>query len=354
MKAVRYYGPGDIRVDDIPEPVTGDKQVKIKVAWNGICGSDLHTYFVLPTHGPTLTTPHPTTHETLPVVMGHEFSGTIVELGKAVDSDKFSVGQNVVVEPIISCGQCGPCLSGIKNLCHQITFIGIGGWGGGLAEYTVANEDLVHVLPDNIPLEVGALIEPLAVVWHALKISHFKPGSSVLIIGAGPIGLLLLKVLKGEDASWIGVSEPAAIRRETALKLDASVVFDSLSHDVPAETYRLTNGGADVVFDCAGIQASLDTALGAVRTQGNVVVISLFEKKPVIDMRVLQNKEAILTSSLTYNRRHAEVLKAVSEGRIPGLEELITRKIGLDDFVEKGIKALIAEKDKQIKILVHP
>ncbi|KAH9834786.1 alcohol dehydrogenase GroES domain protein [Rhodofomes roseus] len=353
MKAVRYYGPGDIRVDDIPEPSPGDKQIKIKVSV--LCGSDLHSYFVLQAPvSPTLTTPHPTTQETLPVVMGHEFSGTIVELGKAVDTSKFSVGQKVVVEPLISCGKCGPCLSGTRNLCHQITFIGIGGWGGGLAEYTVTNENLVHVLPDNIPLDIGALIEPLAVSWHAMKISHFKPGSNVLIIGAGPVGLLLLKILKAEGASWIGVSEPAAARRETAIKLDASAVFNPLTEDVIAETVRATDGGADVVFDCAGIQASLDAALGAVRTQGNVVEVAIWEKNPVINILTLQTKEAILTASLAYDRRHAELLKVVAEGRIPNLEELITRKIALEDFVEKGIKALIAEKDTQIKILVHP
>ncbi|KAH9931565.1 alcohol dehydrogenase GroES domain protein [Fomitopsis serialis] len=351
MKAVRYYGPGDIRVDNIPEPTTGDKQIKIK----HVCGSDLHSYFVLQTPvSPTLTTPHPTTQETLPVVMGHEFSGTIVELGKAVDISKFSVGQNVVVEPLISCGKCGPCLSGTRNLCHQISFIGIGGWGGGLAEYTVTNEDLVHVLPDSIPLDVGALIEPLAVSWHAMKISRFKRGSSVLIIGAGPIGLLLLKILKAEGASWIGVSEPAAARRATAVKLGVSAVYNPLTEDVVAETFRATDGGADVVFDCAGIQASFDAALAAVRTQGNVVEVAVWETNPVIKMGALQTKEAILTASQAYDRRHEELLKVVAEGRIPNLEELITSKIALDDFVEKGIKTLIAEKDTQIKILVHP
>ncbi|KZT64228.1 alcohol dehydrogenase zinc-binding domain-containing protein [Daedalea quercina L-15889] len=351
MKAIRYYGPGDMRVDDMPEPVTGDRQVKIKLLTLhvlSVCGSDLHSYFAVPTAvSPTLTKPHSVTQETLPIVMGHEFSGTIVEVGKAVTPGKFSVGQNVVVEPLISCGNCGPCVSGTRNLCRQISFIGIGGWGGGLAEYTVTNEELVHVLPENIPLEIGALIEPLAVSWHAVKISRFKPGSSVLIIGAGPIGLLLLKILTAEGASWIGVSEPATARRETAMRLNASAVFNPLSEDVVEATYRATNGGADVVFDCAGIQASFDAALGAVKTQGNVVEVAVWDTNPVINMNALQTKETILTASQAYDRRHTELLKMVAEGRIPNLEELITSKIALDDFVEKGIKVLIAEKDTQ-------
>ncbi|KAI0725437.1 alcohol dehydrogenase GroES domain protein [Fomitopsis betulina] len=351
MKAVRYYGPGDMRVENIPEPVTGDKQIKIKVC---LCGSDVHSWFTLQTPvSPTMTTPHPTTRETLPVVMGHEFSGTIVELGKLVDASRFSVGQNVVVEPLISCGKCGPCIAGTRNLCRDISFIGIGGWGGGLAEYTVTNEDLVHVLPDSIPLDVGALIEPLAVSWHAVKISCFKPGNSVLIIGAGPVGIRL-PVGRAEGAGWIGVSEPAAARRETALKLHASAAFNPLSEDTVALTYRATHGGADVVYDCAGIQASFDAALAAVRTQGNVVEVAVWEKNPVINISALQTKEAVLTASQAYDRRHPELINAVAEGRFSNLEELITRRIALDDFVEKGIKTLIADKDTQIKILVHP
>ncbi|KAI0943552.1 hypothetical protein AcW1_002689 [Taiwanofungus camphoratus] len=288
--------------------------------------------------------------------MGHEFSGTITELGKGVDTQKFAVGDNVVAEPVISCMEpsCGPCSSGTRNICPHTTFIGIGGRGGGLAEYIAVDQESVHVLPAGISLEIGALMEPLAVVWHAVKRSNFTAGDSVLIIGAGPIGLLLLKVLRALDASWVGVSEPASQRRDMALKLSASAAFDPLSDDIVSETARATDGrGAAVVFDCAGIQASLDTALAAVRARGNVVEVAVWETSPVLDIGALQKKEIILTASQSFSRVHSELLQAVAGGKLTGLEDLITRKIALEEFVDKGIKALIEEKDSQSKTLIH-
>jgi len=357
MRAIRYYGPGDIRVDEIPEPVAGDGQVKIKIAWNGICGSDVHSYFSFLLPSPTASDPHPVTKETLPVVMGHEFSGTIVELGPNVDSNRLSIGQNVVVEPVISCMKptCASCTSGTRNICPHTTFIGIGGWGGGLAEYIAIKQEFVHVLPPSLSLEIGALIEPLSVAWHAVKRSTLAEGDSALIIGAGPIGLLLLKVLRASGASWIGVSEPAAQRRDTALRLSASAVFDPLSTNVAEETLKATKGvGASVVFDCAGIQASLDTALTAVRPRGNVVEVAVWDKSPMLDITALQSKEILLTASQACDREHPELIQAVADGKLPGLEDLITKKIPLEDLLEEGILALARDRDTQIKILVHP
>lgn len=357
MRAVRYYGPGDLRVEQIPEPVAGDGQVKIKIAWNGICGSDLHAWFSHIKPYPTMTEPQYVTGETLPVVMGHELSGTIAELGKGVDTSKFHVGQRVVVEPILSCNEpiCRPCMAGTRNLCNHLTFIGIGGGGGGLAEYFSVKQELVFPLPDNISLEVGALMEPLSVVWHAVNRSNLKDGDSVLVLGAGPIGLLLLKVLRARGAGWIGVSEPAAVRRQTALKFGASATFDPLSTNIVTETEAATGGhGADVVFDCAGLQVSIDTALAAVRTRGSIVNVAVWEKPISMNLNKLSKKECTLTSTIGCDRVHAELIQAVASGKLTGLEELITSKIALEDTVEKGIMALINEKDTQIKILVHP
>ncbi|KZT08048.1 alcohol dehydrogenase GroES domain protein [Laetiporus sulphureus 93-53] len=346
MKAARYHAPGDVRIENIPEPVASK-----------VCGSDVHWYLSSVPVAPTATKPHPVTKETLPVVMGHEFSGTIVELGDGVDESRLAVGQNVVAESVISCMQptCTSCSDGTRNVCPHTTFIGIGGWGGGLAEYIAVRQEAVHVLPESIPLEVGAMIEPLSVAWHAVKRSSFVPGDSVLIIGAGPIGLLLLKVLRAQGASWIGMSEPAAQRRETALRFSASAAYDPRATDVVLETKKETGGrGASIVFDCAGIQASLDTALAAVRPRGNVVEVAVWDKSPMLDITTLQGKEILLTASQACDREHPELIQAVADGKFPGLEELITRKIVLDDLVEEGIKALINDKDRQIKILVHP
>ncbi|OCH91175.1 alcohol dehydrogenase GroES domain protein [Obba rivulosa] len=357
MKAARYYGPGNIRIEEIPEPVPKPGQVKIKVAWNGICGSDLHSYLTMLWVSPA-TEPNSITKEKLPVTMGHEMSGTIVELGEGVDTNHFSVGQNVVVEPLISCmnDYCASCLEGRRNVCPSMNFIGIAGWGGGLAEYITVDQELVHILPPRIPLEAGAMIEPLAVGWHAVNRSEFKAGNNVLVVGAGPIGLLLVKVLRARGASWIGVSEPAAARCKLALALGADDVFDPLTADVSAEVRKVTGGsGADVVFECSGIEAGLHTALNAVRARGNIVNISVWEKPPAFDVNLLMMREATFTATIGYESRvFPDLLRAVGEGKLDGIEALVTRKIALEEVVEKGIKALLHEKDTQIKILVHP
>ncbi|KAJ8522415.1 hypothetical protein ONZ45_g1002 [Pleurotus djamor] len=357
MKAARYYGPGDIRIDDIPIPRLKPGQVKIKVAWNGICGTDLHAYQMqLPMTG-TLTTPNPQSGETLPVTFGHEFSGTIVELGEDVDK-KFAIGQNVCVEPIMTCmkDSCRSCREGSRNVCPKLGWIGITGWGGGLSEYICVDQLTVHILPPNVSLEIGAMIEPLAVAYHSVKRSGFKKGDTALVVGAGPIGQFLLKALKAVDpTARVIVSEPAQLRREYALAHGATIAFNPLKDDLEAIINKATGGeGADIVFDAAGIQASIDACIKGVRPRGTIVVVAVWEEAPKINMNVLLMKEATLTGIMCYDRVHTELIEAVSAGKMPNIEDLITSKISLEDVVGKGFEALMKEKDKQVKILVHP
>ncbi|KAI0366538.1 L-threonine 3-dehydrogenase [Pilatotrama ljubarskyi] len=362
MKALRYHGPKDIRLDNIPEPVVGPKQVKVKIAWCGICGTDLHTYEGHPMPGitPTATDPHPITGDTLPIVIGHEFSGTIVELGPRVDTSKYSIGQNVAVVPLVSCmqGDCPGCSQpDMCNHCTKCWALGMSsGTNGGLAEYAAVNQELVHVLPPNTSLEVGALIEPLAVVWRAAKRGSIKAGDKVLILGAGPIALLMLHVARVFGASWIGVSGRRPVRCELARKHGASAVFDTTNPgmDVGVETLKATGNGVDVVVDCAGSQVTLDTALIAVRAGGTIVSLADWQTKPVIDMRIMLYKEIVLTSSLGYSNDHPEVLKAIAEKRLGDLESLVTQRASLEEFMEKGIMALTREKDRHVKVLIHP
>jgi len=359
MKAARYYGPDDIRVEQVPEPQPKKGQVKIKIAWNGICGTDLHAYLAPFVMFPTATVPNGITGETLPVTLGHEFSGTIVELGEGIDPASYSVGQAVCVEPVFSCmktNSCAACHAGTRNLCPDVNVIGIGGFGGGLAEYIAVDENLVHKLPDNVSLEIGACIEPLAVAWYAVKKSNFKPGDKVLICGTGPIGMFLLKVLRSFDASTTIITcEPAELRRSLSLEHGATLALDPLSTDVTAAVLKATEArGVDIAFDAAGVQVSLDTCLSSVKTRGLVVNVAAWEMTPKVDLNLMLIREITITATNTYTGIHPELLQAVSSGRLPGVEGLITSKVRLDDVVEKGIKVLLSEKDKQVKILVHP
>lgn len=361
MKAARYYGPGNVKLDQVPEPEAKERQVKIKIAWNGICGSDLHAYLATIPFFPTETVPNSLTGETLPIILGHEISGTIVSLGTGVDEHKWKVGQNVIIESIISCRKesCSSCASGAWNVCPFTTCIGIGGWGGGLSEYIALDTDYVHILPEGISLEVGAILEPLAVAWYGVKTSGFKQGQTALITGAGPIGLFLLKVLRSIDPSaTVIVSEPAFARRQFALNHGATIVVDSSGSDptiVVGAVMKATNGvGVDIAFDAAGSQAGLDSALPSIRPRGLYLDIGVFDESPQVNMNLVLTREITIKATAAYSGIHPEMLEAVAAGKFKGIEEFITRKIAIEHLVEKGIMTLLHEKDKHVKIIVHP
>ncbi|GAB7360463.1 hypothetical protein MBLNU230_g8415t1 [Neophaeotheca triangularis] len=352
MSALRFHGKEDLRLEQIEEPKCGKGQIKIKPAWCGICGSDLHEYM----GGPSLvpTTPHPITGESVPVTFGHEFSGTIEEIGEGVDG-KYSVGDRVCVQPIIYDGTCGSCQDGLVNCCDQNGFVGLSGWGGGLSEHVVVPDYAVYQLPDNVSMEIGALIEPLAVGWHAVNISPFTPTSSALILGGGPIGLAVLQALKARGCQQILVSEVSSKRKEFALAFGADAVLDPTRDDIVAQCRQLCdNRGPDIVFDCAGVQAGLDQAILAVRARGTIVNIAVWEKPFSMNANHMLFRERKWVGVATYVKGDfEEVLEAIAQGRFPHVEKMITKRIGLGEVVEGGFKTLIREKDQQVKILVR-
>ncbi|KAF8892877.1 alcohol dehydrogenase GroES domain protein [Infundibulicybe gibba] len=324
-----------------------------------VCGSDLHAYLAEVPKFPTANTPDPLSGQTLPITLGHEISGTVVELGAGVAKGRLSVGTNVVVDPLVSCMRtetCQPCRDGNRNICPLVNCIGIGGWGGGLAEYITVNAKYVYALPAHLSLEVGACLEPLAVAWHAVKRAKFQEGQSALVIGAGPIGLSLLMVLRSFSPSTpILVSEPAKTRRAFALDHGATQALDPTTADVVAAALAATNGnGVDMVFDAAGVQASLNTAIAAVRPRGVICNVAMWERDASLNVNQLLLKEIWITGTAAYDGIHEELIQAVAEGKITGIEKLITNRIPIEDVVEKGIMSLLEEKDTQVKILVHP
>lgn len=350
MKAVRFHGKNDLRYEDIPVPEVGKDQVKIRPSWVGICGSDLHEYL----GGPNLcpTTPHPITKETVPLTFGHEFSGIIEQVGEEVTD--YKKGDRVVVQPIIYDGTCGACLENLHNCCWSNGFVGLSGWGGGLAEHIVVPTSTLYHLPDNVPLEVGALVEPLAVGWHAVKISPFKEGDAVLILGGGPIGISVILALKARGAKKIIVSEISKKRRDFAKRFGAHYVIDPTKEDVVKRCRELCHQqGVHVVYDCAGVQAGLDQAIHAVRARGTVVNIAIWEKACSIVPNDLTFKERKYMGVATYQiGDFQEVINAISAGDMKP-HDMITQKIKLTEVEEKGFKALIEDKDNQVKILVE-
>ncbi|KAI9718649.1 MAG: hypothetical protein M1828_006657 [Chrysothrix sp. TS-e1954] len=349
MKAVVFHGKHDIRVEDIPVPQCTKGKVKVKPSFCGICGTDLHEYL----GGPNLcpTTEHPITGEKVPLVFGHEFSGIIEEIGEGVEG--FSVGERVCVEPIIWDGTCGACVEGAHNCCDGGGFVGLSGWGGGLSEHVVIPWTSLYKLPDNVPMEVGALIEPLAVGWHAVKSSPIKRGDDVLVLGGGPIGLSVIQALHAQGAKQIIVSEMAQKRMEFAKHFGANTIIDPTKEDVVAKCRELTNGrGVHVVFDAAGVQKALDTAIEAMRVRGTLVNIAIWEQPATVQATRMLLKEKKYQGIVTYARGDfQEVLDAISSGKMAPAS-MITKKIKMDDILEEGFKTLINDKVNQVKVLV--
>jgi threonine dehydrogenase-like Zn-dependent dehydrogenase len=303
--------------------------------------------------------------------LGHEFSGTVTEVGPDVSS--FSIGQHIVVQPTIYCGKCEACTAGVENVCYNGGFIGLSGGGGGLSDSVVVPEGAVLALPDNIPLDVGALVEPLSVAWHAISAAPLTSDSVVMVLGGGPIGLAVVQCLVALDTKKIIMSEVSASRQRFAKEFGAHHVIDPKTYDTVAISRELSGkDGPDIVFDCAGVPASLKTACTAVRARGTVVNVAIWEKEVPFNPNMLVFREAKYTAVLGYQRKDVQaVIDQLAAGEsfyptIPARElaangyigklkpsKMITSKIQLEDLVEGGIKALITDKESHVKILVE-
>lgn len=344
MQAAVWHNIKDVRVEQINEPVISSGQVKVKVEWAGICGSDLHAYL----HGLSMEA-HSLSGQKPPLTLGHEFSGTIVEVADDVTSHR--VGERVAIEPLIYCGECYACKRGYYNQCSKVGFVGLNR-DGGFAEYVIVDNNMVHVLPDSVSYEEGALVEPTAVSFYAVRESKLKAGDSIAIFGAGPIGLLTLLSAKAAGATKIIVIDLSEERLEKAKELGANTIINGMRDDIVETIHELTDGGVSVAFECAGAQPTMTSAVASVKQGGQVMAIAVFAKPVSIDMGQLMFKAADITSTLAYRHVFPEVIDMISTGRLD-VKPVITKKIDLKDIVEEGFNQLINDK-KQAKILVKP
>ncbi|MBW2047197.1 MAG: 2,3-butanediol dehydrogenase [Deltaproteobacteria bacterium] len=339
MKAAVWHEKGDIRIEESPLPSPGPGQVKVKVKVCGICGSDLHEFregpFIIPAR------PHPLTgRQGGPVILGHEFSAEVVEIGESVT--RFSPGDRVVVNPLIYCGECHYCKVGQHIMCTKLGTVGFAA-DGGFAEYGVFQEYALLKLPDTVTDEMGAFVEPLAVALHAVNRAGMKAGDSVAVVGAGPIGLLVMQACLAAGAAKVFVVEPVKTRREIASETGAAAIIDPSETDPGKEIGVLTEGlRADLALDCVGSQSSFDTAVRVTGRRGTICIVGLALKH-----------EKEITFSSGYENEFPAAIAYLGDGRVK-VNRLISEAIRLDDLVEKGIRPLIQEGEKHIKILVYP
>jgi len=355
MQAARWHGRRDIRVEEIDPASVGPNDVRVDVDTGGICGSDLHEYAAGPIFIPE-GNPHGLSNEIAPITMGHEFSGEVSEVG--VEVTDLSEGDPVAINPILYCGECRQCAQADYHICDSIGFVGLSGGGGGFAENVVVDAEKAIPLREDLPLEHGALVEPLSVGLHAVRRSGVRAGDTVAVFGSGPIGLSVIQCARAAGASRILVSEPRAPRRERAAASGADRCIDPMAVDAVEEIHAATGGGVDAAFEVAGIETTFNAALRATRPSGTVTVVSIWEEKAKMQPNTLVLGERTLTGTLAYlggprsGEEYGMVIDMLADGVLDP-DPLITDRIDLADIVD-GFESLLDDESDQVKIFVKP
>lgn len=336
MKQAVMTSPGVIEYRDVPVPPVGDDQIKVKMKRIGVCGSDIHV-----NHGK-----HPYT--SYPVVQGHEVSALVVETGKNVTNVK--VGDKVTIQPQVVCGECYPCTHGMYNDCEVLKVMGFQTTGMA-SEYFVTEASKALKLPDNMSWDHGAMIEPLAVAVHAIRRYGSVAGKGVLVLGGGPIGNLVAQTANAMGASRVMVSELSAYRLETAVKCGITTV-DPSEKDLRDEIFNFFGkDGADVIFECIGINVTMDQAIRFARKGSDIVVVGVFADLGTINMGFVQDHELRLIGTAMYREEdYVEAINLVGSGKI-SFDPLITHHFDFDDY-KQAYDVIDQQKDKAMKVII--
>lgn len=316
MKAAVFYGVGDLRVEDRAEPVAGPGEVVLRVSACGICGTDRHIM-----HGEFHTVP--------PVVIGHEFAGTVEEVGEGVTD--LAPGDRVAIDPNMPCGTCRPCRRGQIHLCENLRALGVD-VDGGFAERCAVPRAQCYRLPNGVPLEDGAMTEPLACCVRGIDRAGVRPGDTVAVIGGGAIGQLLAQLARISGAANLVLSDPVAARREMALSSGVDAVVDPTRED-PLAPGGALEGGADVVIEAVG--SAPTTAQAVDWAAPGATVLWFGVTPPGITIPVEPNrifvKELTIAGARINPFTHSRALALLGSGQVR-VGHLITRQIALDDL----------------------
>lgn len=346
MKAAVWHGHKDLRIENVKEPQVKKDYVKIKVDYAGICGTDRHEY-VGPNFIP-VEKPHRLTGRVAPLIIGHEFSGTIVELGENVSG--YSVGDRVTANGSLTCKECEMCRSGRYNVCKKLGFLGVGE-DGAFAEYVLVEAARLFKIPDTVTQRQAVLAEPLACGIHATNIVGDVEGKTVVVIGPGIIGLSAFFAAKLKGAAKILVVGIGTDRKELIEK-NGGEYFDTANGDLLEYVEKWTDGNlADLVYECVGIQPTLNNAIVITKPGGKIMVMGVFEKPPVVDLNTLQEAERTILTSQAHIDEIATALEYIRDGKID-TEELVTGEVTLDNLVEDGFEELIKHPAENIKVII--
>ena len=342
MKALLKYAPGNgnLEVRDVPEPACGENQVKVEIAFCGVCGTDIHVM-------------HDTFRNFPPVILGHEFAGTIVETGRGVAD--FNAGDRVTVlgATAVTCGQCEYCRTGYFIFCRNRRGMGHG-VNGAFTRYGVVRPDQLYRVPDNFSLAEAAISEPFAAVVQAVtELTPVRIGETALVSGPGPIGLLAVKLLVAEGIKTIVAGAPGdGERLEAAKRFGAAAIVNVGERKLSEAVLEETGGvGADVAFECAGHASSVRGCLESLRPMGRYTQIAICGRDIEFPIDLLFYKQLTLRGSITYTATTWDrMMKIYAQGKIR-LDDLISVKLPISEW-EKAFELCMDKK--ALKVLMYP
>ena len=336
MQQAIMMAPGQIQFRDVPVPEVQPDQIKVKMKRIGVCGSDIHVY-----HGK-----HPYT--SYPVVQGHEVSAEVVEVGSQVTN--VSVGDKVTIQPQVVCGKCYPCTHGRYNVCEELKVMGFQTTGMA-SEYFVTDAKKAVKLPDDMSWDHGAMIEPLAVAVHAVRLAGDMTGKKAVVLGGGPIGNLVAQTIKAMGAEDVLLSELSQYRLETARKCGIKAVDMKKQDLLEAIETNFGKDRADYIFECVGISETMNQAIQYARKGSTIVVVGVFSDFGNINMGLVQDHELTLKGSAMYREEdYIKAIELVNKGLIE-FDALITHHVPFQEY-KRAYEIIDEQKDKAMKVII--
>ena len=338
MKASRYMGNETFAVSDRPVPQAGPGELVVRNKVCGVCGTDVHIYHGEP--GSADVTP--------PVVLGHEYSGEVVEVGQGVSG--FAVGDHVTIDPNIYCGRCEYCQNGKKQLCPSMEAVGVTR-DGGFAEYSLVPAAQAFKLDPAVPYEFAAMAEPLACCLHGIDLAGIKAGDKVCVVGGGAIGLIMVQLAKLSGASKIVLSEPNEKRRQVGLQVGADAAVDPTQPGCAEAFAQAMGSGADVVIECVGNTPAVKSAFQFAGKGATVLLFSVPKVDATFDLPLFDvyKKELTIKGSFVNPDTHDRAVRLINSGKVD-FAPIITHRFDLDHLPEAIAMQMSSES---IKVVVE-